>query len=145
MIEEFLNTERVTDAIARSYHEQGNGVLREFKLSVKRRVDLITISDKGWITIIEIKSSVADFRSDKKWNEYIEWADQFYFGVAHNFPIEILPKEHGIITTDGFDIHKAQPSPVQKLNGSRRNTLVRKLAKASMRRIEYDRNDLIIK
>ena len=145
MIEEFLNTERVTDAIARSYHEQGNGVLLEFKLSVKRRVDLITISDKGWITIIEIKSSVADFRSDKKWNEYIEWADQFYFGVAHNFPIEILPKEHGIITTDGFDIYQAQPSPVQKLNGSRRNTLVRKLAKASMRRIEYDRNDLIIK
>ena len=71
MIEEFPNTERVTDAKARSYHEQCNGVLREFKLSVKRRVDLITISDKGWITIIEIKSSVADFRSDKKWNEYI--------------------------------------------------------------------------
>ena len=81
---------------------------------------MVTINDKGWITIIEIKSSVADFRNDKKWNEYIEWADQFYFGVAQNFPIEILPKEHGIITTDGFDMHEAQPSPVQKLNGSRR-------------------------
>ena len=144
MIEKFINTKRITDAIARSYYEQGNGVLREFKLRIKRRVDLVTINDKGWITIIEIKSSVADFRNDKKWNEYIEWADQFYFGVAHNFPIEILPKEHGIITTDGFDIHEAQPSPVQKLNGSRRKTLFRKLAKASMRRIEYDRNDLII-
>ena len=144
MIEEFLNTERITDAIARSYYEQGDGVLREFKLRVKRRVDLITINDKGWITIIEIKSSLADFRNDKKWNEYIEWADQFYFGVAHNFPINILPKEHGIITTDGYDIYEVQPSPVQKLNGSRRNTLFRKLAKAAMRRIEYDRNNLII-
>ena len=144
MIEKFINTKRITDAIARSYYEQGNGVLREFKLRIKRRVDLVTINDKGWITIIEIKSSVADFRNDKKWNEYIEWADQFYFGVAHNFPIEILPKEHGIITTDGFDMHEAQPSPVQKLDGSRRKTLFRKLAKASMRRIEYDRNDLII-
>ena len=144
MIEKFINTKRITDAIARSYYEQGNGVLREFKLRIKRRVDLVTINDKGWITIIEIKSSVADFRNDKKWNEYIEWADQFYFGVAHDFPIEILPKEHGIITTDGFDIHEVQPSPVQKLNGSRRKTLFRKLAKASMRRIEYDRNDLII-
>ena len=66
MIEEFLNTERITDAIARSYYEQGDGVLREFKLRVKRRVDLITINDKGWITIIEIKSSLADFRNDKK-------------------------------------------------------------------------------
>ena len=105
---------------------------------------MITINDKGWITIIVIKASLADFRNDKKWNEYIEWADQFYFGVAHNFPINILPKEHGIITTDGFDIYEVQPSPVQKLNGSRRNTLFRKLAKASMRRIEYNRNDLII-
>ena len=143
MIEEFLNTERITDAIARSYYEQGDGVLREFKLRVKRRVDLITLNDEGLITIIEIKSSVSDFRSDKKWNEYIDWADQFYFGVAQNFPIDILPKEHGIIKTDGFDTYEARKSPVKKLNGSRRNTLVRKLARASMRRVEYECNDLM--
>ena len=143
MIDEFLSTQRITDAIARSYYEQGDGVLREFKLKNRRRVDLVTINEKGWIIIIEIKSSPEDFLSDKKWGEYIDWADQFYFGVAHNFPIGILPKEHGIITTDGFDVYQAQPSPVQKLNGSRRNNLIRKMAKASMRRIEQERNDLI--
>ena len=143
MIDEFLDTQRITDAIARSYYGQGDGVLREFKLRIKRRVDLITINDNGWITIIEIKSSPEDFRSDSKWGQYIEWADQFYFGVAHNFPIDILPEEHGIITTDGFDIYQAQPSPVHKLNGLRRNNLMRKMAKASMRRIERERNDLI--
>ena len=104
MIDAFLNTQRITDAIARSYFGQGDGVLREFKLKNRRRVDLVTINDKGWIVIIEIKSSPEDFLSDKKWGEYIDWADQFYFGVAHNFPISILPKEHGIITTDGFDV-----------------------------------------
>ena len=143
MIDEFLNTQRITDAIARSYFEQGDGVLREFKLKNRRRVDLITINDKGWIIIIEIKSSPEDFLSDKKWGEYIDWADQFYFGVAHNFPISILPKEHGIITTDGFDVYQAQPSPIHKLNGSRRNNLICKMAKASMRRIEQERNALI--
>ena len=143
MIDEFLNTQRITDAIARSYFGQGDGVLREFKLKNRRRVDLVTINDKGWIIIIEIKSSPKDFLSDKKWDEYIDWADQFYFGVAHNFPISILPKEHGIITTDGFDVYQAQPSPIHKLNGSRRNTLICKMAKASMRRIEQERNDLI--
>ena len=143
MIDEFLSTQRITDAIARSYYGQGDGVLREFKLKNRRRVDLVIINEKGWIIIIEIKSSPADFLSDKKWGEYIDWADQFYFGVAHNFPIGILPKEHGIITTDGFDVYQAQPSPVQKLNGSRRNNLIRKMAKASMRRIEQERNDLI--
>tara|TARA_A100001388_G_scaffold137779_1_gene102119 strand:+ start:227 stop:664 length:438 start_codon:yes stop_codon:yes gene_type:complete len=143
MIDEFLNTQRITDAIARSYFGQGDGVLREFKLKNRRRVDLVTINDKGWIIIIEIKSSPEDFLSDKKWSEYIDWADQFYFGVAHNFPISILPKEHGIITTDGFDVYQAQPSPIHKLNGSRRNNLICKMAKASMRRIEQERNDLI--
>ena len=143
MIDEFLNTQRITDAIARSYFGQGDGVLREFKLKNRRRVDLVTINDKGWIIIIEIKSSPEDFLSDKKWGEYIDWADQFYFGVAYNFPISILPKEHGIITTDGFDVYQAQPSPIHKLNGSRRNNLICKMAKASMRRIEQERNDLI--
>ena len=143
MIDEFLNTQRITDAIARSYFGQGDGVLREFKLKNRRRVDLVTINDKGWIIIIEIKSSPEDFLSDKKWGEYIDWADQFYFGVAHNFPIGILPKEHGIITTDGFDVYQAQPAPIHKLNGSRRNNLICKMAKASMRRIEQERNDLI--
>ena len=143
MIDEFLNTQRITDAIARSYFGQGDGVLREFKLKNRRRVDLVIINDKGWIIIIEIKSSPEDFLSDKKWGEYIDWADQFYFGVAHNFPISILPKEHGIITTDGFDVYQAQPSPIHKLNGSRRNNLICKMAKASMRRIEQERNALI--
>lgn len=143
MNEDILTTRRITDAIARSYYGQGDGVLREFRLKVRRRVDLITITDKGLITIIEIKSSPEDFRSDKKWGEYIEWADRFYFGVGDNFPIDILPEEHGIIKTDGFDCHEARPSPVNKLNGSRRNTLVRNMAKASMRRIEHERNDLI--
>ena len=143
MNENTLNTRRITDAIARSYYGKGEGVLREFRLKVRRRVDLIAMTNKGLITIIEIKSSPEDFRSDKKWGEYIEWADRFYFGVGDNFPIEILPKEHGIIITDGFDCHEARPSSVNSLNGSRRNTLIRNMAKASMRRIEHERNDLL--
>ena len=143
MNDDFISAQRITDAIARSYYSQGDGVLREFRLKVRRRVDLIIMSNNGLITIIEIKSTPRDFRSDKKWGEYIEWADQFYFGVGDNFPINILPREHGIITTDGFDCYKARPSMANKLNGSRRNTLVRNLAHASMRRIENERNDLI--
>ena len=84
-----------------------------------------------------------DFRNDKKWIEYVEWADRFYFGVAYNFPIDILPEKHGIIITDGFDCHEVRASPVNKLNGSRRNTLIRNIAKTSMRRIESKRNDLL--
>ena len=47
MNEEVLTTQRVTDAIARSYYVKNEGVLREFRLTVRRRVDLITMNYKG--------------------------------------------------------------------------------------------------
>ena len=143
-----LDTHKITDAVARMFiRERNNGVLREFKLKVRRRVDLIAVSEKGHIAIVEIKSTPQDFLSDKKWTEYIEWADKFYFGVGEDFPLEILPKADraGIIITDGFDCHEVQPAPFKKLNGSRRNTLVREIAKVSMRRAEYNCNDLLAK
>ena len=141
-----LDTQRITDAVARMFiHERSNGVLREFKLKVRRRVDLIALSSKGHIAIVEIKSSPQDFLNDKKWTEYIEWADEFYFGVGEDFPLKILPEAEraGIIITDGFDCHEVQPAPFKKLNGLRRNTLVREIAKVSMRRIEYNCNALL--
>jgi hypothetical protein len=40
--------------------------LAEFRLSSKRRADVCRIDRKGTILIVEIKSSVADFRADQK-------------------------------------------------------------------------------
>ena len=141
-----LDTQKITDAVARMFiRERNNGVLREFKLKVRRRVDLIAVSEKGDISIVEIKSSPQDFFSDKKWTEYIEWADKFYFGVGEDFPLKILPEAErsGVIITDGFDCHEVQPAPLKKLNGLRRNTLIREIAKVSMNRVEYGCNGLL--
>ncbi len=141
-----LDTQRITDAVARMFiRERNNGVLREFKLKTRRRADLIALSRDGQISIVEIKSSLQDFLSDKKWTEYIEWADKYYFGVGEDFPLDILPKEDqcGIIITDGFDCHEVQSAPLKKLNGLRRNTLVREIAKVSMNRVEYGCNGLL--
>ena len=63
----------------------------EFTVKTGRRLDLICLAANGHITAVEIKSSIADYRSDKKWEAYLEWADQFYFAVADDFPTEILP------------------------------------------------------
>ncbi len=143
-----LDTQRITDAVARMFiRERCSGVLREFKLKVRKRVDLIALNRNGLITIVEIKFSPKDFLSDKKWIEYIEWADKFYFGVGENFPLEILPEaeKSGILITDGFDCHEVQPAPLKKMNGLRRSTLVREIAKVSMRRVEYSCNQLLRK
>ena len=134
-----IPTERINGAIGRMFIERGDACLREFTLRTGRRVDLIAISSGGEITIVEVKSSRQDFISDRKWREYLEWADRFYFAVADGFPRDLLPgpDECGIIITDGFDWLKVQPAPLAKLAGQRRNHLTRRLAYVAMRRIEF--------
>lgn len=46
------------------------------------RADLLCLSFSGDVTIVEVKSSVADFRSDKKWHNYLEHSNRFYFALS---------------------------------------------------------------
>ena len=134
-----IPAERITGAIARMFIERGDACLREFTLRSGRRVDLIALGSGGEITIVEVKSSRQDFLSDRKWPEYVEWGDQFFFAVSDAFPRDILPPEDscGIIITDGFDCLEVRPAPERKLAAQRRTHLTRRLAHVAMRRIEF--------
>ena len=72
-------TDDITRGVCRYLRNLGYSPLTEFKLISKRRVDVIGLDGKGRFIIIEIKSSVSDFRADTKWQEYIPYGDQFYF------------------------------------------------------------------
>ena len=142
MLDETSNhstTERITDAVARSFVERGDACLREFTLRSGRRVDIIALGRDGHITIVEVKSSRQDFQSDRKWRDYLEWGDSFYFAVSDEFPRNILPDGDtcGIIITDGFDCLEVQHAPKTKLVAQRRNHLTRRLAHVAMRRLEF--------
>ena len=112
----------------------GNATLFEFTLRTGRRVDLIALNRSQLITIIEVKSSLPDFFTYKKWKIYLDWADQFYFAVAENFPVWRLSDEMrcGILITDGFDVHILREAPLRKLPAQRRTHLIRWLAFAAM-------------
>lgn len=69
----------------------GHGTLTEFPLRSGRRADILSLGVKGEIWIVEVKSGVPDFRSDRKWQDYLEWCDRFFFAVGPEFPAEILP------------------------------------------------------
>jgi hypothetical protein len=138
-----LTAARITAAVARLFLDHGNACIREFTVRTGRRADLMVLGPKRDITIIEVKSSRQDFTSDQKWQEYIEWADRFYFAVAEDFPRDILPGPDicGIIITDGFDCHIVQEAPASKLAGTRRTHLVTRLAHVAMRRLEWAAQD----
>jgi len=89
----------------------GFRTLTEMKLTTGRRVDVIGLDGRGRFAIVEVKSSLADFRADEKWPEYLAFCDWFYFAVAPDFPRDSLPDETGIIIADRFGGEIARTSP----------------------------------
>ena len=53
----------------------------ELSLASGRRADLVALGRDGEIWIVEIKSSVADFRADQKWMDYRMHCDRLFFAI----------------------------------------------------------------
>ncbi|MDA1101095.1 MAG: MmcB family DNA repair protein [Proteobacteria bacterium] len=111
--------------------------LTEFTLRSGRRADLAGIDRRGRIAIVEIKSSVADFRADQKWPEYLDYCDWFYFAVPLDFPVEILPDEPGVILADAYsgDIARAAPANPVPLHASRRREVTLRFGRTAAERL----------
>lgn len=131
-----MEAHRICAALMRYQFDGGFACLPEFSLKTGRRPDLCCLGKDGTIILIEIKSSLTDFKSDTKWHEYCAWADEFYFAVGDDFPIEVLPPadQCGIFITDGFDVHQYREAPVTKLAAARRQHLTRRIARTAMLR-----------
>jgi len=109
--------------------------LCELPLKNNRRADVIAVSPSGEVWIAEIKSSVTDFRSDQKWPEYREYCDYFFFAVAEDMPIEILPEDTGLIIADKYGAEIMREAPEHKLVAARRKALMLRFARAAAHRL----------
>lgn len=125
----------IADAITKGtltlLHAHGWAALREVSLANNRRVDIMAINHKGEILVVEVKSGLADFASDAKWEEYLDFCDYFYFAVDENFAIEALPECVGKIVADGFGGAFVQDSELDKLPPARRKALTVKFARSA--------------
>jgi len=127
-------TTQVTRGAGRLLAALGYAPLAEVTLPNGRRADLMALGPKGQIFIVEVKSSVEDFRTDQKWWEYGPYCDAFAFAVAPEFPREILPEEPGLIVADGFGGAILREAPSTSLAGARRKALTLAFARlAAMR------------
>ncbi len=67
------------------------------------RADLIATNTRPAIIICEVKSSPADFRSDKKWHKYLPYCTQFYWvmsATTYKRVAESIPKTTGVFVID---------------------------------------------
>ena len=116
-------TGAVTRGAARLLAAMGYAPLLEVSLPNGRRADIMAIGPKGQIAIVEVKSSLEDFRSDRKWGEYLAFCDIFAFAVPPEFPRDVLPPEPGLIVADAFDGAMVRDSPLSPLSGPRRKAI----------------------
>ena len=105
------SAELLARGVCRLLGELGYGSVCELSLRNGRRADVAALDGRGQLAIVEIKRSVADFRSDRKWPDYLDYCDAFYFAVPAGFPVEILPPGTGLILADRFGAEIVTPAP----------------------------------
>src|SRR5579885_3208793 len=100
---------------ARYLHALGYCVVSELPLPSGRRADLVALGGNGEIAIVEIKSSSADFRADRKWTEYRLHCDRLYFATLAEVPREIFPADVGLIVADAFGASILNDAPEHRI------------------------------
>jgi hypothetical protein len=115
---------RVARGARRLLRAHGFASITEMPLPSGRRADIVAIAQDGRIIIVEIKSSVADFRADLKWPEYRLHCDRLYFAIPGEAPPEIFPEDAGLIVADAYGAAFLRDAPEHRLAGSTRRSML---------------------
>ncbi|MDF2231529.1 MmcB family DNA repair protein [Albimonas sp. CAU 1670] len=122
--------------VCRLLIDLGFAPIAEFVPARGLRADVFAAGPKGEMWIVECKSGLPDFRSDRKWPGYLDWCDRFFFAVDEAFPDEVLPPDQGLIRADAFGAeilrHPAEP---RTLAPARRKALTLRAARVASVRL----------
>jgi hypothetical protein len=126
----------VARGTARYLHALGYCVVSELPLPSGRRADLVALGGDGEIVIVEIKSSVADFRADRKWTDYRMHCDRLFFATVVEVPGEIFPPDAGLIVADAFGASVLNEAPEHRLPAATRKAMMLRFAHAAALRLQ---------
>jgi hypothetical protein len=121
--------------VCRALEQLGYASLLEFPLANGGRADILALGRSGELLIIEIRSSVADFRADRKWTRYREFADRLYFAVPNEFPTVLIPEECGLMVADAFGAAVLRHGALTPLAPARRRALTLRFGLAAANRL----------
>ena len=134
-LETSKNFSTIARGVMRYFSQIGLSSLSEFSPTRGLRVDIITLGMSDEIWIVECKSGQNDFKSDKKWQNYLDWCDRYFWAVDANFPIGILPSDTGVIIADSYDASIIRDSPLNKLSAARRKKIMNSVARSACNRL----------
>lgn len=128
--------QRLARGVCRHLVQLGFATVEELVPKPGLRVDVMALGPKGQVWIVECKSSRADFAADRKWQNYLEWCDRFFWAVDADFPAAILPEETGLIIGDDYGAEILRMAPETPLAGARRKVMVQKFARHAALRLQ---------
>jgi hypothetical protein len=126
---------KIARGTTRLLHSLGLTVVSELALASGRRADLVALGASGDIWIVEIKSSVADFRADQKWMDYRMHCDRLFFATCMEVRCDIFPKDTGLIVADAFGAEIVCEAPEHRLHASTRKSMMLAFARAAALRL----------
>lgn len=113
-----------------------NITFKEVHLSPGLRADVLNISAKDEVVILELKSCKEDFNSDSKWEKYLDYCDYFYFMCPTGvILLKDVPEKVGLIYINEKEgklyyniMRKPRKLKPSRLNSSWFKTIYKRLA-----------------
>jgi hypothetical protein len=113
----------------------GYSTVTELSLPGGRRADLVALGPDGSLLIVEIKSSIADFRVDLKWPDYRAHCDRLFFAIPESVPAGIMPEDAGLILADAYGAAILREAPEHRLAAATRRQMLLRYAQTAADRL----------
>ena len=114
---------------------KGFSTLTEMTLQSGRRADIVALASDGTVHIVEVKSSVADFRADAKWPDYRLHCDRLFFAIPADVPPAIMPEDAGLIIADAYGAEIVRDAPEHRLAATTRRAVLMRFAQVAAHRL----------
>jgi hypothetical protein len=125
----------IARGVRRLLRARGFSSLTELPLVDGRRADIVAVNGEGEVLIVEVKSSPADFRADRKWRDYATCCDRLYFAISEHTPSQIMPAEAGLILADFYGAEILREANLRRMAPASRRAVLLRFAQAAADRL----------
>ena len=119
----------------RLLRQLGYASVTELSLADGRRADIVALSGDGTITIVEVKSSVADYKADAKWPFYQNFCDRLLFAIPATIPVALMPEAAGLIIADAYGAEIVREAVERRLPPATRRAMIIRFGHAAAERL----------
>lgn len=126
---------QVARGTRRLLRAHGYSTVTELGLADGRRADIVALGPDGSIAIVEVKSSVADYRADAKWRFYQAYCDRLLFAIPPVVPAAIIPEETGLIVADSYGAELVRHAVERRLSSATRRAMFIRFGQAAADRL----------